>query len=124
MRPAIERAGEGHPAETALLREIAQEHGQAAQRLREAVRRAGGLPASSSGVWGSFAEAIEGSASLFGDVTALRALKEGELLGLEGYREAVERHAPTLPRWISTDLIPAQECHVARVDELIARLEK
>src|SRR5688572_29888707 len=67
------------------LQRIHLEHCQAAAALQDQVRRCGCEPANSSGAWGTFAKAIEGTATLFGNVAALKALKEGEEQGIHDY---------------------------------------
>src|SRR5437879_6012987 len=64
------------------LRELHADHREAANALREHIHQHGGKPEQGSGVWGAFAKAVEGSAKLFGNAAALKALKEGEKLGL------------------------------------------
>jgi hypothetical protein len=51
---AIERIGIEGRDDAEVLREIAREHTGAVERLRDAVRLAGGTPAKSSGMWGAF----------------------------------------------------------------------
>ncbi|MGH7695460.1 MAG: DUF2383 domain-containing protein, partial [Gemmatimonadaceae bacterium] len=52
---AIEKLGIEGRGEVEVLREIAREHADAVDRLKDAVQQAGGMPADSSGVWGAFA---------------------------------------------------------------------
>lgn len=118
-RQAIEKAGHDRPSGVTQLRAIAQEHGEHAQRLRDEIRRLGGKPDDSSGVWGVWAKAVEGTAKLFGDASALKALKEGEEHGLKDYREALDDVDETARRLISEVLIPAQQRHIATLDSMI-----
>src|SRR5207249_3419921 len=53
------------------LRRIHLEHREAANTLRQHVRRHGGEPDHGSGAWGYFAKAFEGSAKLLGNAAAL-----------------------------------------------------
>ena len=60
------------------LADLQSSHQRRAQLLREKIRELGGTPKDSSGLWGSFAKMVEGSAGLFGDRSAISALEEGE----------------------------------------------
>lgn len=118
---AIEKLGTGGRADVEVLREIAREHSDAVDRLREAVRGAGGTPAGSSGVWGTFAQAVEGTAKAFGDAAAIKALKEGEEHGLKDYESALQNVDAGSRQLISSSLIPAQRRHIQRLDSLLAQ---
>jgi uncharacterized protein (TIGR02284 family) len=118
---AIERLGVDGRAEVEVLRQIAREHTGAVERLRDAVRRAGGTPTESSGVWGTFAKAVEGTAKAFGEAAAIKALKEGEEHGLKDYRAAVDDLDPNTRHIIVGDLIPAQQRHIQQLDSLLAQ---
>ncbi|HJU74121.1 MAG TPA: DUF2383 domain-containing protein [Gemmatimonadaceae bacterium] len=116
---AIEKLGTEGQSEVEVLREIAREHTGAVERLREAVRRAGGTPSEGSGVWGAFARAVEGAAKVAGNTAALKALKEGEEHGLKDYKEAVDDVDPATRQLIVADLIPAQQRHIQVLDSLL-----
>jgi bacterioferritin (cytochrome b1) len=117
---AIDRAAAEFPAQVRSLRAISQEHGEAAQALRECVTRAGGDADDSSGAWGIYVKTIEGVAKIFGDTIALKALKEGEEHGLRDYRDALDSLDPESRRLVAERLIPAQERHITTLDGLIA----
>src|SRR5215471_13997211 len=89
-RMAIEKVEGDRPTELASLREIARAHGEHAQKLRAEIRRLGGEAGDSSGAWGAWAKSVEGVSSLFGDESALKALKEGEEHVLKEYQDAAE----------------------------------
>src|SRR5690606_2319448 len=76
-------------ASVSILREMQEDHGRAAQLLRERVRSLGGEPSESSGAWGALAQTVQGTMNLFGDAAALKSLKEGEEHGLKDYTEAL-----------------------------------
>ena len=118
---AIERLAIDGRSEVEVLRQIAREHSGAVERLRDAITRAGGEPAESSGVWGAFARSVEGTAKSLGDKAAIKALKEGEEHGLKDYREAVDDVEPSIRQIIVADLIPAQERHIQQLDTLLAQ---
>jgi len=77
----------GDPDTTSRLRRIRADHMEAVAELRAFVREAGGDDEATSGVWGAVAAAVEGTARLLGDAAALRALREGEQLGLRQYED-------------------------------------
>src|SRR5262249_62647 len=59
------------------LRRIHREHREAANQIRQSVRQHGATPDHDSGAWGVWAKTVEGTAKIFGDKAALKALKEG-----------------------------------------------
>ncbi len=72
------------------LERIRAEHLDAVESLRQEIRSFGGIADESSGVWGLWAQTVEGTATLFGEAAALKALKEGEEHGLKEYRTVLE----------------------------------
>src|SRR5436190_16200338 len=66
----------------AALRRIRADHQEAAAELRAFLREFGHDAEVTSGAWGAFAKAVEGTAKLLGIGAAVRALKEGEQHGL------------------------------------------
>ena len=103
------------------LRRIATEHRDAVNLLRNQITLEGDAPDDDSGAWGAFARTVQGTANVFGDKSALKALKEGEEHGLKEYRDALEdRHTPAeLGRVIRDDLLPRQQEHIRTLDRLI-----
>jgi hypothetical protein len=79
---------DAHPLAVALQR-IRDEHTEAAAVLRERVRHFGGDPAEGSGVWGTLAAAVTGTAKMLGSSTALAALRQGEEYGIGQYESAL-----------------------------------
>ncbi|MGQ0538767.1 MAG: DUF2383 domain-containing protein, partial [Gemmatimonadaceae bacterium] len=116
---AISKFGTEGRGDVEVLREIALEHGDAVQRLSDAVRDAGGTPDTSSGLWGSYAKAVEGTAKAFGANAAIKALKEGEEHGLKDYESALDDVDPKTREIIVADLIPAQQRHIERLDSIL-----
>ena len=120
-RMAIDKVADGGDADNAgLLREIQEEHGRAAQGIRDRIRELGGEPSDSSGAWGAWAKTVQGTMNLFGDASALKSLKEGEEHGLKDYQEAVDDVDPTSGQLIQNQLIPAQQRHITILDQLLA----
>jgi uncharacterized protein (TIGR02284 family) len=122
-RMAIDKVADGNNASgvanAGLLREIQEEHGRAAQGLRDRIRELGGEASDSSGAWGAWAKTVQGTMNLFGDGSALKSLKEGEEHGLKDYQEAVDDVDATTAQLISNQLIPAQQRHINLLDQLI-----
>jgi len=104
------------------LRRIHAEHREAANTLRKHVREHGLDPDHGSGAWGTFAKAVEGTAKLFGNSAALRALKEGEETGLKDYEEALRKKdlPPDCKSLIESELLPKTREHIPVLDRLIA----
>src|SRR5688500_2502477 len=105
------------------LRRIHDEHIEAANVLRKHIHEHGGQPDKGSGAWGAFAKAVEGTAKLFGNSAAMKALKEGEEQGVADYESAIDDK--TLPadcrQLIQTKLLPQTRGHIPVLDGLMAR---
>lgn len=111
----------GQPQE-GELRGIRDEHRTAANTLRQHVHQHGGDPSTDSGWWGTWAKMVEGTAKVFGETAALKALKEGEEHGLKEYREALNDSglAPDCHALIRTQLIPQCQAHITALDRLMS----
>src|SRR6476646_10898187 len=107
---AIDKAGQSSDlsGNMSLLREIQEEHGRAAQGLRDRIRELGGEASDASGAWGAWAKTVQGTMNLFGDASALKSLKEGEEHGLKDYQEAIDDTDPLTASLIQSELIPNQ----------------
>ncbi len=58
-RMAIEKIADGDASgNVQVLRQMQEEHGRAAQELRERIRSLGGEPSDSSGAWGAWAQTV------------------------------------------------------------------
>jgi uncharacterized protein (TIGR02284 family) len=104
------------------LRAIHAEHRDSANELRKHVHHHGGKPDQDSGAWGTFAKAITGTAKIFGETAAMKALKEGEEQGLSDYEKALKN--PDLPedcrKFISSTLMPRTRSHLSVLDRLMS----
>jgi hypothetical protein len=89
-RMGIERVKDSKHPNTTELERMQRDHRDAADALWHHLERKGERPSEGSGAWGAFAKAVEGTAKLFGNQAALKALKEGEEHGLKEYEEALE----------------------------------
>jgi uncharacterized protein (TIGR02284 family) len=120
-RQALEKAGTAPGAQD--LHRFAKDHRDAADNLWHHIEQHGGKPSEGSGAWGSWAKAVEGTAKLFGNAAALKALKEGEEHGLKDYQDALKSKdmAPDCQSLIRS-LIEKQREHIAALDRLIAQV--
>lgn len=97
------------------LRRIRLEHSRAAQLLSANVRAMGGHPTPDSGAWGLFVSAVQGTANLLGEDSALESLKQGEELGRQDYEDALqdENVMENFRILIRTELLPPVMKHIA-----------
>jgi uncharacterized protein (TIGR02284 family) len=97
------------------------DHRDAAEALQRFVHVRGGEPSRDSGPWGTFAKAVTGTAKVFGNTAALKALKEGEEHGEKEYKDALDDQSmPAEARSLIRDtLLPRQRQHVATIDRLM-----
>ncbi len=105
-----------------VLHMLRVEHRDAADALWHHIENHGGKPSEDSGPWGSFAKAVEGTAKLFGNVAALKALKEGEEHGLKDYEEALkEEGLPADCQALIHGLMEKQRAHIPLIDRLLSQ---
>lgn len=105
------------------MRAVQRDHRDAAEVLLHHVEQYGGEPSKGSGAWGAFARAAEGTAKLFGNTAALKALKEGEEHGLKEYQDALESDDLAADcRDLVRTLIPKQRQHIDVINQLMARV--
>ncbi len=111
---------EGEPV-AMTLQELRSDHQAAAQEIRNHIQRLGGQPDETSGVWGVFAKAVEGTAKVFGKTAAFKALKEGEEHGINAYEGALnDAKLPEECRsLIRTRLLPNCRIHIHALDRLM-----
>jgi uncharacterized protein (TIGR02284 family) len=121
-RQAIEKLGDVHDPLVEELRAMQRDHRDASEVLWKHVEQHGGKPSEGSGPWGAFAKAIEGTAKLLGNTSALKALKEGEEHGLKDYEDALNDHdLPADCQALIRGLIPRQRAHITTLDGLMNR---
>lgn len=96
-------------------------HQDRVMMLQDALTALGGTPAKSSGPWGAFAKAVEGTAKTLGDKMAVSALEEGEDHGLKDYRKDIDELDPHC-RGIVAQLIPQQQQTHDRLSALKRRM--
>lgn len=100
--------------------ECMRSHQERVTALREAIIQLGGTPADSSGPWGVFAKAVEGTAKAFGDKAAIAALEEGEDHGLRDYRDELDDDDLDMQSksFLTSRLLPAQQATHDRMSAL------
>lgn len=119
-RQAIEKLDNEVGAED--LHWLRTQHRDAADALWHHVEQHGGKPSEDSGPWGAFAKAVEGTAKLFGNAAALKALKEGEEHGLKDYEEALrDKNLPADCQALLRGLLERQRAHLPVIDRLLAQ---
>jgi uncharacterized protein (TIGR02284 family) len=106
---AIEKLRHEEPRITEELRTCRESHRRRVDELTREVRSLGGEAATDSGIWGSFAKAVEGGAKLFGKKAALAALEEGEDHGRNDYERDSKDLDPPLRDFIQQKIMPEQK---------------
>lgn len=103
------------------LERVRDEHQFAVCSLRRWVRDLREDPAPSSGMWGLFATAVTGMASIVGDIGILNTLKRGERHGESLYRAGLGN--PDLPDdfrfFIGSHLLPKCQKHLRSLHQLL-----
>lgn len=82
-------------------------HRKRVDQIANNIRQHGGVPDTTSGVWGSFARMVERGAALISERTVIAALEEGEDLGVAQYRKPGELD-PSSIQLIDMVLLPRQ----------------
>jgi hypothetical protein len=120
-RMAIEKVKDSNDPGVAELQRLQRDHRDAADTLWHQLERKGEMPSEGSGAWGAFAKAVEGTAKLFGNAAALKALKEGEEHGLKEYESALR--SGDLTSDVASQIrgcVGRQRQHIETLDRLIA----
>lgn len=99
---------------------IRNEHVESVAKLQANVVSMGGEPDNDSGAWGVFSKLVQGTANLFGDESALMALKRGEEHGRDEYQKALDdvRVMPSCKELMLNDLLPKVQSHISTLDRL------
>jgi hypothetical protein len=100
------------------LQSFRDEHDRAAKFWRDEILAKGMAPDEDSGPWGQVVFAVVAAAKLFGEASALQALKSGENHGLSEYKEFLRRDdlPARLKQKMREDFIPLQERHIASLE--------
>ena len=119
-RQALEKLADSDEPGVADLRALRLDHRDAADALWHHIEQHGGQPSEGSGPWGAFAKAVEGTAKLFGNAAALKALKEGEEHGLKDYEDALkDKDLPADCQALVRGLLEKQRGHIQTLDRLM-----
>jgi len=110
----------GHDPRFQQLSQMLKDHQGAASRVRTLIQQKGGTPSSDSGAWGTWSKTVMGTAKLFGDKAALKALKEGEESGLKAYQSIGHDSGASadVKNTVST-LMAEQMEHIRQLDRLM-----
>ena len=115
-------AVEKHSGATATeeLRRICEDHSRSANLLSANVREMGGEPDQDSGAWGLLATAVQATANLFGEDSAIDSLRKGEVAGRNDYQEALldDDVMAESKLMIREELLPPVIEHIATLDKL------
>lgn len=103
-----------------LLQECERSHAVRVSALSNEIRRRGGSPSQSSGLWGQFATAVEGTATALGEKAAIFALEEGEDHGRDDYIRDLKDLDIEARQLVETQLLPEQK----RTHDAISALKK
>jgi uncharacterized protein (TIGR02284 family) len=109
----------GNASIVSQLRVLQESHRRRADMLSQRIGMLGGKPADSSGVWGSFAKLVEGSAKVFGEAAAVSALEEGEDHGHDDYKRDLDKLSPEQRRFVESQILPEQQ----RTHDELSRIE-
>ncbi len=113
-RQAIQKLGGGYPQFTDGM----MSHERRVGMLTDKIRSLGGEPATGSGIWGSWAKLVQGTADLFGERSAIAALESGEDHGRNDYRRELENLDSEVRSWVERELIPLEERTHAMMSDL------
>ena len=103
------------------LRRLEVDHEESLGLLRDTAAELGEAPPDSSGAWGAWKRAVEGTARLLGNRPAIRALRDGEEATLRDYEGALrEESLPEPLRDLIADrLLPRARGRVPVLDGLL-----
>ena len=108
-------------APTAALSRLRDDHRAAAARLSARIVSLGGMAPTEEGTpWEAFAQAVQGTATLFGNRAALQALRLGENHGVDQYADAMgDPHLDAESRAAIDGSIARQKLHIAEIDAML-----
>lgn len=116
---AINSIERRHDEASIALRVLQHDHAENAHVLQKAILALGGDPEHGPGASGFLSKAKEGVASLLGDESAIRALKDAEERCLANARSAAKDVDGSAREVLETMVIPRLAQHVTLLDGLI-----
>jgi demethoxyubiquinone hydroxylase (CLK1/Coq7/Cat5 family) len=102
----------------AKLSECKRSHEERVAILSDEIRRLGGTPSTSSGVWGTFAKLVEGGAAVLGENAAIDALEAGEDHGNADYKNDVAKLDGDVRSIVEQKVVPLQKRSHAEMSAL------
>lgn len=106
------------------LEQCRNSHAVRIMMLRECLQNLGVIPSESAGVWGWFAQLVEGGATIVSDQAAIATLTAGEYFGLDQYRKTMNSVDPESWKIIQKEVIPRQEQTYAVISALNTTMYK
>lgn len=110
------------PEVLADLSSLQDSHQRRVAMLSEKVKELGGTPEAESGMWGTFAKMVEGSARMLGSKSALAALEEGEDKGRDNYESKADKLSTSCQAFINGSVLPEQRRSHDDLNKIINRL--
>ena len=107
------------PQTRTTLAQVRDSHNERVLKLTQKIKQLGGVPEQKSGIWGSFAKAVEGTAKLAGVGPAIAALEEGEDHGSRDYKSDISDLTSDVQHFITSEVLPAQR----QTHETMSRLK-
>ncbi len=104
--------------EVRRLEKFLHDHQDAVEYWTAQLEDEGFEPEKGSGMWGTAVEAFVATAKILGNTAAISALREGEVYGLNMYKDMLNSMSltPAQKSYIRTELLPMQEAHVQRLE--------
>ena len=104
------------------LRRLETDHEEALSVLQGHMTSVNAEVPTDAGLWGEWSKAVEGTAKMFGDKAAIKALKEGEEHGVHIYEDALRNQTldAQIRGIIRSKLLPKTKAHIPVLDRLLA----
>ncbi len=107
-----------------ILSDCLASHKGRVGKLSSAIKNSGGTPVSDSGVWGSWAKALSGGASVFGDDATVAALEQEEDAQASDYEWCLVRMHGDHRNLVKDELLPEQQRYRSMISQLLSEETK